>query len=59
MYYVLGREVDGRSNVVVCSQLMAYVVESGAIFAMRGPCYVSRVFFLNFVIFEESSGKDD
>lgn len=58
MYYVLGREVDGRSNVVVCSQLMAYVVESGAIFAMRGPCYVSRV-FLNFVIFEESSGKDD
>ena len=44
---------------MVCSQLMAYVVESGAIFAMRGPCYVSRVFFLNFVIFEESSGKDD
>lgn len=43
---------------MVCSQLMAYVVESGAIFAMRGPCYVSRI-FLNFVIFEESSGKDD
>lgn len=30
---------------MVCSQLMAYVVESGAIFAMSGPCYVSRVFF--------------